>query len=86
MPNRLTRSPELPRLTLRLNETGWREACTRAGVYGDSEIAALIGVTSVTVYRVRTGRLAPGTSFIAQAVARLGARFDELFIPETVAA
>lgn len=80
-----TSSARPAEFTLAINEAGWRAACQRHGLFGDTAIAAYLGLTYTTLYRVRTGRLAPGPKFIAHATMRLG-NYNELFTPVESAA
>jgi hypothetical protein len=70
-------------VTLALNEAGWirNSAKLTGGIYADKTIAGPLNINGSTVYRVRTGKLAPGPLFIAAALSTFGPdKFGELFV------
>lgn len=83
VPKHLTPTEQSVRFTLAINHEGWKIACARHGLYGDTAVAAHIGVSYPTLWRVLNGKLAPGPTFVAQACMRLG-NYYELFIPVPV--
>jgi len=68
--------------TLRLIEDGWDRNIARLHLQNESEdgVAEAVGINAVTIWRVKTGKAAPGPKFIASALKTMrGARFEELF-------
>lgn len=65
----------------RLDFARLTEAAAARGAVTQEQIAELCGVYRGTLYRYRTGRLAPDWSTAAQIAHRLGLTFDELMPP-----
>jgi hypothetical protein len=65
---------------IRLIESGWNRYCRRLELPTDEDAAYALGMSRVTVWRIRTGQTAPGMSFIAKVLNLMrGAQFEELF-------
>lgn len=62
-----------------LNETGWREALAQKDLHGDAAIARAMGMSKVTLWRVRTGRAEPGHRFIDTAQTLFEKPYSVLF-------
>jgi transcriptional regulator with XRE-family HTH domain len=63
-----------------LIESGWNRHCRRLDLPTDEHVADALGLSRVTVWRVRTGQTAPGMRFIARVLNLMrGAQFEELF-------
>lgn len=64
---------------VRLDADAWAERMTQLGVGRVEDQAELIGVSTSQLYRVIGGDAAPGERFIAAAIAKTGAKFEQLF-------
>lgn len=66
--------------TLRIRPRALAAEAARCGLLGDTAIASHIGVAANTVLRIRTARVAPSASFIAQTLLAFPElKFSDLF-------
>lgn len=66
-----------------LNRPGLDRLRKAHGIESEADLARVIGIDPVTLYRVSTGRTLPSNSFMAKvATAFPAAKFDQLFTLE----
>lgn len=67
-------------VTLRLRASTWDDLCDSRQFMRESFIAAIVGVNTSHLYRLRHGQSRPGTKFIARAMSAFNdLSFDQLF-------
>ena len=72
--------PTLAKANIALVDVGWTYWKYYRKLPTEKSVADAMGISEVTLWRVRKGHARPGEAFIAKAISTFGAGFDHLFV------